>query len=221
MNQRSIERPGRLLRSLADNGAFDVFGISTPSALVVLYSPTDCWRKAGASRRITQPSMTPPARKPTPFEPNASGLLGQRPRSPEEGHDQDLIEWLGSYGVRPPDWSIDPCMLDKVDRQNSGEENPLKLPNRSTVSGVYLFYSRTKDGIVALYVGKAANVWNRMQTHWCRPGERGWLNFYLEDVNSGALDDVVMACAWAEEERAGMEAQLIRTLKPRYCRRQE
>ncbi|HJW32507.1 MAG TPA: hypothetical protein VJ505_03985 [Holophagaceae bacterium] len=152
---------------------------------------------------------------------SASKLLGHRLDAQEGAHDQDLIEWLHNFGVRSPDWSIDPCILDQVDRQSTGEENPLKLPNQTTVSGVYLFYSRTKGGIIALYVGKAANIWNRMQTHWCRPGERGWVNSYLEDIDSGALDDVVMACAWNEEERAGIEAQLIRSLKPKYCRRRE
>jgi len=78
-----------------------------------------------------------------------------------------------------------------------------------------------KGEIIALYVGKAANLWNRMQTHWCRPGERGWINSFLEDVDRGDLDDIVMACAWKEGERAGVEARLIKTLKPRYCRRAE
>ncbi|MDR3682115.1 MAG: hypothetical protein P4L11_00190 [Geothrix sp.] len=139
----------------------------------------------------------------------------------EDLHDQDLIQWLAANGVRPPNWSIDPCVFDLGERQITGEKNPFKLPDQSVVSGVYLFYSRSKNGIVALYVGKAANLWNRMQTHWCRPGERGWINSYLEDIDKGTLDDVVMACAWNEEERAGMEAQLIKSLKPRYCRRQE
>lgn len=146
----------------------------------------------------------------------AHGIDGQ-----EECHDQDLVEWLAARGVRTPDWSIDPCILDQGDRQSTGEQNPIKLPDQSIVSGVYLFYSRTNEGIAALYVGKAANLWNRMQTHWCRPGEQGWINSYLEDVESGDLNDVVMACAWNEEARAGMEAQMIRSLRPRYCRRQE
>lgn len=152
---------------------------------------------------------------------NASELLSHRSGSQEGGHDQDLVEWLGSNGVRSPDWSFDPCLLDQVDRQSTGGENPLKLPNQSIVSGVYLFYSRTPEGVIALYVGKAANLWNRMQTHWCRPGERGWVHSFIEDVNSGALEGPVMACAWNEGERAGMEAQLIRQLKPRYCRSRE
>lgn len=152
---------------------------------------------------------------------NAPELFSHRPGSQEGGHDQDLIEWLRNFGVRPPDWTIDPCILDQMERQSTGEENPLKLPNQATVSGVYLFYSRTKDEIIPLYVGKAANLWNRMQTHWCRPGERGWVNSYIEDINSGALENVVMACAWNEEERAAMEAQLIRSLSPKYCRRRE
>lgn len=139
----------------------------------------------------------------------------------EDCHDQDLIEWLAANGVRSPDWSVDPCIFDEAGRKSMGEKNPFKLPDQSVISGVYLFYSRSKDGVIALYVGKAANLWNRMQTHWCRPGEQGWINSYLEEINTGTLEDVVMACAWKEEERAGMEARLIRSLKPRYCRRQE
>lgn len=148
-------------------------------------------------------------------------LLGQEFIRQEEGHDQDLLNWLAERGVREPDWSLDPCIFDQADRQSNGEENPIKRPDQPVVSGVYLFYSRSKEEIVPLYVGKAANLWNRMQTHWCRPGERGWINRYLEDIEKGTLDDVVMACAWAEEERAGMEARLIRSFRPRYCRRRE
>jgi hypothetical protein len=150
-----------------------------------------------------------------------SELLDQGIPRQEECHDLDLLEWLAKRGVREPDWSLDPCIFDQGDRQSTGEENPIKLPNQPIVSGVYLFYSRTREGIIALYVGKAANLWNRMQTHWCRPEERGWINRYLEEIEKGSLDDVVMACAWCEEERAGMEARLIRSLRPRYCRRQE
>ena len=47
------------------------------------------------------------------------------------------------------------------------------------------------------------------------------MNSYLEDLNTGSLDDLVMACAWREVERAGVEARLIGLLKPRYCRRTE
>jgi hypothetical protein len=138
-----------------------------------------------------------------------------------DSHDQDLIEWLDSYGIRSPDWTIDPCVLDKGERRRTGEKNPLKLPNHSVISGVYLFYSRSKDGIVALYVGKAANLWNRMQKHWCHPEERGWIYSFLDEIDRGALEDIVMACAWKEDERAGVEAKLIKILKPRYCRRTE
>ena len=138
-----------------------------------------------------------------------------------DSHDQDLIEWLDSYGTRSPDWTIDPCVFDQEERRRTGEKNPLKLPNQSVISGVYLFYSRSKDGVVALYVGKAANLWNRMQKHWCRPDERGWISSYLDEMNNGFLEDIVMACAWKEDERAGVEARLIKILKPRYCRRTE
>ena len=139
----------------------------------------------------------------------------------EDSHDQDLIEWLASYGIRSPDWSIDPCVFDQWERRRTGEENPFKLPNHSVISGVYLFYSRSQDGLVALYVGKAANLWNRMQKHWCHPDERGWIYSFLHEMNRGSLEEIVMACAWKEDERAGVEARLIKILKPRYCRRTE
>lgn len=144
-----------------------------------------------------------------------------REMSEVEWHDQDLVEWLADKGVRKPDWFVDPCIFDEASRKSWGEKNPFRLPGQSIISGVYLFYSRSKDGVIALYVGKAANLWNRMQTHWCRPGEDGWINRFLEEIDSGELDDVVMACAWREDERAGMEARLIKSLKPRYCRRNE
>lgn len=147
--------------------------------------------------------------------------LGCRPEGLEDNHDQDLIEWLAANGIRQPDWSMDPCVFDQVDRQQTGERNPFNSPGEPTVAGVYLFYSRRQGEVVALYVGKASNLWNRMQTHWCRPGERGWVNSYLEDVDRGDLDDIVMACAWKEGERAGVEARLIKALRPRYCRRTE
>jgi hypothetical protein len=153
--------------------------------------------------------------------PQSSKPLEDVSEEQEDSHDRDLIEWLNSYGIRSPDWTIDPCVFDQEERCRTGEKNPLKLPNHSVISGVYLFYSRSKDGVVALYVGKAANLWNRMQKHWCRPDERGWINSYLEEIDRGSLDDVVMACAWREDERAGVEARLIKILKPRYCRRTE
>lgn len=151
----------------------------------------------------------------------SSGPLGFRSGDNEECHDQDLIDWLAANSIRPPDWSIDPCIFDKLERQSMGEKNPFRLLGQSVVSGVYLFYSRSKDRPIALYVGKAANLWSRMQTHWCIPGDRGWINSYLEEINNGILDDVVMACAWKEDERAGVEARLIKVLNPRYCRRTE
>lgn len=149
----------------------------------------------------------------------------------EDGeHDHDLVEWLASKGVRSPDWSIDPCILDRWDRQSTGETNPIKLPGQSMVSGVYLFYSRTsiwitkgddENRIIPLYVGKAVNLWNRMQNHWCRPEVGGWVDSYLKEIENGSLDEIVMACAWVEEERAAVEAHLIKTLKPMFCRRTE
>lgn len=162
--------------------------------------------------------MSLPAEFPRP---NGSDVLNHGPEIWEDDHDQDLIEWLHSYGVRTPDWSFDPCILDQKDGRSVGEEKLLKRLSQSDVSGVYLFYSRSKEGVIALYVGKAARLRDRMQTHWCRHGERGWINSYLDDIDSGDLNNVVMACAWNEEERAGMEAKLIRILKPKYCRRQE
>jgi len=162
---------------------------------------------------MSHPGNDPNHRPSDPLERGSEGC--------ESIHDQDLVGWLTSKGVRSPDWCIDPCVFDQVERQLTGESNPFRLSGEAVVSGVYLFYSWNQDEIVPLYVGKAANLWNRMQTHWCRPGERGWINSYIEDINRSTLDDVVMACAWKEEERAGVEARLIKILKPRYCRRME
>jgi len=148
----------------------------------------------------------------------------------DEDHDQDLIEWLAAKGIRAPDWSLDPSIFDRVERLETGKKNPIKRVDQTVVAGVYLFYTRSSrwqplgEGearILALYVGKAANLWNRMQAHFCRPEERGWFNSYLTEINNGTLDEIVMACSWAEEERAGVEARLIEVLKPRYCRRRE
>jgi excinuclease UvrABC nuclease subunit len=80
---------------------------------------------------------------------------------------------------------------------------------------------KDKNRIIPLYVGKAVNLWNRMQTHWCRPEVGGWVDSYLKEIENGTLDEIVMACAWKEEERAAFEARLIKILKPRFCRRTE
>lgn len=150
--------------------------------------------------------------------------------SPSEDHDQDLVDWLFAKGVRPPDWSFDASLLDPVERANRKAQIPIRTPGGRIVPGVYLFYDRTPlaasiepggSRIVTLYVGKAANLWNRIQSHFCRPMEDAWLQIFIEDVGKGLFDGMLMVCAWKEEERAGMEARLIRTLRPRYCRRRE
>ena len=42
----------------------------------------------------------------------------------EDSHDQDLIEWLATFGIRPPDWTIDPCVFDQEERRRTGEKPP-------------------------------------------------------------------------------------------------
>lgn len=147
-----------------------------------------------------------------------------------DGADQDLLDWLLAAGVRSPDWSFAISDLDPVGRSDSGQSIPIKIPGEKVVSGVYLFYDRiASEGpleplgarIVPLYVGKALNLWNRMQTHWMRPDSGSWLQQYWADVEKGDLVGFAMACAWREQERAGVEAQLMRQLKPKYCRRME
>jgi len=152
-------------------------------------------------------------------------------------HDPDLLELLSTKGVRPPDWSIAAEWLDPGGRLEEAMEIPIKWPGDTTVHGVYFFYDWTpgwdmdelKAGrivniqkqIVPLYVGKAANLWNRMQAHWARPEERAWITTYFQEVENDQLAGELQACAWREEERAGMEARLIKILRPRYCRRME
>jgi len=149
---------------------------------------------------------------------------------PNEDHDQDLVDWLASKGVRPPDWSFDASLLDPVERANRELQIPIRTPGGTIVPGVYLFYDRTPltasvepgdNRIVPLYVGKAANLWNRIQSHFCRPMEGAWLQIFLEDAEKGLFDGMLMVCAWKEEERAGIEARMIQILRPMYCRRRE
>lgn len=152
-------------------------------------------------------------------------------------HEPGLVEWLSSMGIRSPDWSFDPGWLEPTDRLEYGIKIPIRSPGEKVVSGVYLFYDWTPSWnpkeldagrfvsqarqIVPLYVGKAANLWNRMQAHWSRPEGDGWIFTYFQDVEKDLLAGFLMACAWKEDERAGVEARLIRTLRPKYCRRTE
>ncbi|WP_316410630.1 GIY-YIG nuclease family protein [Mesoterricola sediminis] len=164
-------------------------------------------------------------------------LLSKEWTEESQDHDQDLLELLASVGVRAPDWSIAADWLEPAVRLGEGMEVPIKRPGETEVSGVYLFYDWTPSldpselsagriveiprHIVPLYVGKAANLWNRMQAHWARPQEGAWITTYFEEVEKDLLAGHLQACAWREEERAGMEARLLKRLRPRYCKRME
>ena len=174
------------------------------------------------NRRMPQP-------KSDPMHPAAVPVLPGQGLD-DDCHDQDLLDWLAVAGVRPPDWSFDISELDPAFRLQHDLNITIKTPGEKVVSGVYLFYDRIPAsngydpngaGIVPLYVGKALNLWNRMQAHWLRPDSGSWLQLYYDDVEKGLLIGFAMACAWREEERAGVEARLIKLLKPRYCRRTE
>lgn len=176
--------------------------------------------------------------KPDPKGPKPGPiLLSKEWAELSQEHDQELLELLSSKDIRPPDWSIDAAWLGSGSRLEEAMAVPIKWPGESIVSGVYLFYDWTlgwdtkelKAGryvkvqkqIVPLYAGKAANLWNRMQAHWAHREERAWIGTYFEEVDEDLLAGTLQACAWREEERAGMEARLIKLLRPRYCRRME
>ena len=90
-------------------------------------------------------------------------------------------------------------------------------------SGVYAFFAYNGPSEVCLYVGKAFCLRSRLQQHM---HHSEWVNRFFDDLGD-PIDDPpglllpMFARVWFSDNRAGLETIIMRSLRPRYNKRNE
>lgn len=134
----------------------------------------------------------------------------------------DWQEWCERKGLDKPDHVVtypDLCrrksapfyLIERGERK--GSRWTQSLP------GVYVWVDQFGE---VLYVGKAERLWNRISAHWNRAAATSsFMVKYRNDCKASGISPRPVVLVWRSGVRAGMEAELIQRLRPRYSRRRE
>lgn len=127
---------------------------------------------------------------------------------------EPVLRHLLTLGVPRPDYVFDACLLDRAFTRDLGIQG-LQCPlhesgPRQYLSGCYVFVEEGTRSLPpeVIYVGKAARLRNRLAEHYCRDCRifDDWADRNPETERAF----LVHVAVWLTDERAALEATLIR-----------
>lgn len=139
----------------------------------------------------------------------------------EKYFDPNLDAIFRMSGVREPDLILHAMELEKEYRAEWGDEFPLREIRGKYLSGCYAWFEEGENDEKPqiMYVGKALRMGNRLVQHW--NGSGGFLLEWYKEREADNLCWVPYIAIWFTEDRAAMEVDLTRRLKPKFNRRRE